>query len=267
MPVRFELLTTGMNYDRNYLAGIWGYQDWHAIGRGVVTPSGDNKIVLFVTKEKQESLTQYVDRFEDDLLYMEGESNHAADVRIVNSLYSNDEVYLFYRRIHHSPFTYYGRVYLATYSLLSDDASKFVFSTSKADAISIGSQTTEEETHGDNEDGYIPDDEGRRRLRQHICYERSRRNRRRAIEVHGTKCKVCGFDFNSFYGNDLARDYIEIHHIKSIAESEGPVDPDNDLIPLCSNCHSMVHRDRTRIMPIAELRVLLRTYRTDGGNV
>jgi len=127
LPVNFGCLTIGLQYDRNYLASIWGYQDWHAISRGIVTPSHDNKIILFVTKIKQEANTQYVDYFEDELLHMEGERNHGSDSRIVNSFNGSDEIYIFYREIHHMPFTYYGRVYLVTYNLSANVPSKFVF--------------------------------------------------------------------------------------------------------------------------------------------
>jgi predicted HNH restriction endonuclease len=35
-----------------------------------------------------------------------------------------------------------------------------------------------------------------------------------------------------------------VHHLNPISQTEGEheVDPVNDLIPLCSNCHSMIHR-------------------------
>lgn len=47
---------------------------------------------------------------------------------------------------------------------------------------------------------------------------------------------------------ELGKDYIEVHHIKpnlkliSEINSEYVVDPEKDLIPVCSNCHSMLHR-------------------------
>jgi len=45
-------------YNREYLAQKWGYKDWHAIGRGIVTLSRDNKIILFITQRKQKSQRQ-----------------------------------------------------------------------------------------------------------------------------------------------------------------------------------------------------------------
>ena len=41
-----------------------------------------------------------------------------------------------------------------------------------------------------------------------------------------------------------------------------PVDPTIDLVPLCSNCHSMAHRQHGKILSVDELQALLRV----GGN-
>lgn len=40
------------------------------------------------------------------------------------------------------------------------------------------------------------------------------------------------------------KDFIEVHHIKPMNEigEEYIVNPTEDLIPVCSNCHSMLHR-------------------------
>jgi len=61
------------------------------------------------------------------------------------------------------------------------------------------------------------------------------------------KCSICGFDFEEKYGN-LGNGFIEIHHKKPIYTY---LDQDykqlvskilNNLIPVCSNCHRMIHR-------------------------
>jgi hypothetical protein len=59
MPISFANISKGATYSRQVLAELWGYASFHAIARGVVTPRGDNKIVLFVTEEKQPSAEQY----------------------------------------------------------------------------------------------------------------------------------------------------------------------------------------------------------------
>ncbi|WP_342655939.1 HNH endonuclease [Shewanella algae] len=128
MPVSFEKLNIGQEYERPYLADIWGYKGFQAISRGVVTPSRTKFIILFVTKQKQEALTQYNDYLDGDLLHWEGEKKHSSDTRVINARSANDEIHLFYRDIHHTPFVYYGQIHLKEHRLLSSSPSQFVFS-------------------------------------------------------------------------------------------------------------------------------------------
>ena len=76
-------------------------------------------------------------------------------------------------------------------------------------------------------------------------YERNRFNRAACIEIHGAACKACGFDFGEVYG-ELGRGFIHVHHIIPVSEmGEGyRVNPATDLVPLCPNCHAMVHRTK-----------------------
>jgi hypothetical protein len=160
--VVFDNLLIGDTYNRKDLARLWGYRAWHAIGRGVVTPAGDNKIVLFIARHKQEALHQYEDHFEDNVLYMEGETNHAADDRITSADANGDEIHLFYRDRHHSDFTYYGRVSLREATPIKGAPTRFVFDTVRSLATAESSMRTEEATRGDTE-LFLPENEGRRR--------------------------------------------------------------------------------------------------------
>jgi 5-methylcytosine-specific restriction protein A len=74
-------------------------------------------------------------------------------------------------------------------------------------------------------------------------YERRPANRAAAIAAHGATCKACGFDFSRFYGA-LGDGFIEVHHRALVSQMAGAyvLNPVEDLIPLCSNCHQMVHR-------------------------
>ena len=89
-------------------------------------------------------------------------------------------------------------------------------------------------------------------------YERDPANRREAIRIHGTRCMVCDFDFEEAYG-ELGKDFIEVHHTKPLhsLEHEVVVNPEEDLVCLCSNCHRMIHRRRDKIMTVEELRELM----------
>jgi len=81
----------------------------------------------FVTKDKQKALTQYNDFIDGDLLFWEGEEKHGTDQRIINATKIADDIHLFYREIHHSPFEYYGLVNLLDYQINKVEASEFIF--------------------------------------------------------------------------------------------------------------------------------------------
>jgi hypothetical protein len=82
LPFDTSVLELGRLYTRPQLASLWGYESYHAIARGVVTPRDQDVIILFVTREKQASLTQYTDFISGDRLYWEGEKGHGTDDRI-----------------------------------------------------------------------------------------------------------------------------------------------------------------------------------------
>jgi len=90
-------------------------------------------------------------------------------------------------------------------------------------------------------------------------YERNRKNREMAIQYHGCKCKVCGFDFEKVYG-DLGKGFIEIHHTEPLSslQEEVVIDYRTDLVPVCSNCHSILHRNKEKMLSIEELKNLIR---------
>ena len=87
------------------------------------------------------------------------------------------------------------------------------------------------------------DEEGRRILRHHLIRERSARLVQMfKAQLKDCSCRVCGFDFLKAYG-ELGRGYIEAHHTKPVATmNPGEVAHIQDLVPVCSNCHRMLHR-------------------------
>lgn len=91
---------------------------------------------------------------------------------------------------------------------------------------------------------------------------RSAENRKMAIEKHGKKCFVCGFNFEQTYG-ELGKDFIEIHHLIPLCETteEILINPEKDLIPLCANCHRMIHRLGTE-MSLDELKSIWSSQQT-----
>lgn len=74
------------------------------------------------------------------------------------------------------------------------------------------------------------------------------------------KCFVCSFDFEKFYGN-IGKDYIHIHHKEPLSNIRGgyKVDPINDLVPVCPNCHAMIHRNRKKpALTVEELKKIIK---------
>jgi 5-methylcytosine-specific restriction enzyme A len=94
------------------------------------------------------------------------------------------------------------------------------------------------------------------------AYERDSAARAKCLDIHGYKCSVCNFDFLKEYG-ELGRNYIHVHHITDLSSigKEYDVDPRNDLIPVCPNCHSMLHRDAKPARTVEALKSILQALR------
>lgn len=102
----------------------------------------------------------------------------------------------------------------------------------------------------DEHDTYF---EGKKRVSQIVSYERNAEARQKCIDHYGCLCYVCKFDFQKEFG-DLGKGYIHVHHRKRTAYSgkEHEVNPIEDLIPLCPNCHAMIHK-RKPMLKVDEL--------------
>lgn len=89
-------------------------------------------------------------------------------------------------------------------------------------------------------------------------YERNQSARIKCIAHYGHQCSVCGFDFGAVYG-DIADGFIHIHHKIQLADigQEYEIDPISDLIPLCANCHSVVHLAKPALT-IEELKRMMK---------
>lgn len=85
-------------------------------------------------------------------------------------------------------------------------------------------------------------------------YERNAYARKKCIEHHGCKCLVCDFDFEHVFGK-IGQGFIHVHHLLEISsiKKEYQIDYKQDLIPICPNCHAMIHKRRPALT-INELR-------------
>jgi 5-methylcytosine-specific restriction protein A len=94
-------------------------------------------------------------------------------------------------------------------------------------------------------------------------YERNPVARARCLEHHGYSCTVCSFNFEGFYG-EMGKNYIHVHHLVPLSKIKGQyvVDPVNDLVPVCPNCHAMIHRTQP-ILDVGQLKTHLEDREAD----
>ncbi|MCW4469137.1 HNH endonuclease [Flavobacterium sp. MFBS3-15] len=113
--------------------------------------------------------------------------------------------------------------------------------------------------------------EGLKIYTERSVYERSKKLRGYAIDYFSQdgriSCNCCSFNFEDFYGIDCGKGFIEIHHTKPIFKYEEQdinttiEQAMKNLIPVCSNCHRMIHRNWAK--PI-EIQVLINTIQQNG---
>lgn len=104
----------------------------------------------------------------------------------------------------------------------------------------------------EDEDFYEPEEgypEGKDAYRVHLTKERRSKVVKEAKKLfflrHDGKlfCEACKFDFTERYG-ERGSMFIEGHHTKLVSEmQEGEKTKVGDIAMLCSNCHSMIHRN------------------------
>lgn len=91
-------------------------------------------------------------------------------------------------------------------------------------------------------------------------YERDQQARQDCLDHFGYDCTVCGVNFEERYG-DLGADFIHVHHLVPIATigESYIIDPVEDLIPVCPNCHAILHRGRLVLHPDELRKKMLET--------
>ncbi len=107
----------------------------------------------------------------------------------------------------------------------------------------------------EKQDGYM---EGRLSRVEVNRYERNPINRELCLLANGYVCKICGFDFEQKYG-DIGYNFIHVHHIVPVSSNDESylINPTTDLIPVCPNCHAMLHRKDPPYLP-EEVRATIR---------
>ncbi len=82
--------------------------------------------------------------------------------------------------------------------------------------------------------------EGKKKTVKTSQYERDPKLRRACLEKYGTRCAICGFDAAATYGEDF-KGKIHVHHIVPLNKTGERKITENDLIPVCPNCHMILH--------------------------
>ncbi len=98
--------------------------------------------------------------------------------------------------------------------------------------------------------------EGKQKVIISTIIERDRNLRNEALKFFGFNCAVCNFNFEDAYG-EWGSNFAEVHHLQPLSELEGAereIDPKQDLVVLCANCHRMIHRKQGITLTINELK-------------
>jgi 5-methylcytosine-specific restriction protein A len=97
--------------------------------------------------------------------------------------------------------------------------------------------------------------EGARKTVRVNAYERNAGARTACLAHHGKRCAVCDMSFHERYAG-LGQDFIHVHHTRPMAgvTEEYRVDPIKDLVPVCPNCHAMLHFAAEKVLTVEQLR-------------
>lgn len=74
-------------------------------------------------------------------------------------------------------------------------------------------------------------------------FERNPKAREACLRHFGYNCQICDFNFEETYG-EVGKDSIHVHHLIPLSEigTSYQVNPIKDLIPVCPNCHLILHK-------------------------
>lgn len=113
----------------------------------------------------------------------------------------------------------------------------------------------------DENDAGIP--EGAKKQITVNAYERNKEAKEKCLKHYIRlnngiiKCEICRFNFSEVYGEQF-KDKIHIHHIKELHEigKEYKVNPVKDLLPVCPNCHMVLHSKKPAYTPEELVNIL-----------
>lgn len=147
-------------------------------------------------------------------------------------------------------FTYLGNPYILGF----DDGVKV-----SPDSFAIRVQLSFQDLNNDmpGPEGNLQRTEGNRFTATVNKYERDPALRAQCIDHYGPDCQICGFSYFKVYG-EIGKGFCHVHHLRPLSEvgKDHTVDPINDLIPVCANCHSMLHRTKPALLPETLIHII-----------
>ena len=251
-------------YSNVYISNAFGAN----VQRGMKKSNYYHSLVLLHTKSGR---VEYDDFWDNEILHYTGmgvDGNQKLLRENKTLANSNDfrlAVYLFESTDNSNNYKFLGQVRLCANPYIhteidstGNNRSVYKFPLKIIETNAIDENQIENDISLETDTEFFVTNEGKKIAYFTTKYERNPKLRKQAIQIHGTKCMVCGFDFEKKYG-ELGKDYIEVHHIKPLFLSEGEqqVNPETDLVCLCSNCHRMIHRKRNNVIAVDDLRKLV----------
>lgn len=192
----------------------------------------------------------YDNYWEGEKLIWHGKNqSHFEQPAIQNLISGEYQVLIFYREQDRAPFTYAGVGTPIPHTEIERPA--------RVDWIFGSDSTSEAPVFTDEYSPGASYKEGQRTQVLVNRYERDRNARDACIQHYGAACKVCDFNFEKIYG-EIGKGFIHVHHTVPVSElgEEYTVNPLEDLVPVCPNCHAMLHR-RNPPYSVPELRVAI----------
>lgn len=154
---------------------------------------------------------------------------------------------------------------ILTYLLIND----FSYSDLKDNLVKIEINKNRQQVEVFDENIVIR--EGIKKITEVASFEQSQKLRHFAIQYYSKNnrisCNCCSFNFEDYYGSELGKDFIEIHHTKPIFKYENEdmestlLKAVKNLMPVCSNCHRIIHRNWLKPLNI---QVLIKNINENG---
>lgn len=164
---------------------------------------------------------------------------------VISELISNSSiVHIFYRTENREPFSYNGLAHAGKCT--------------ESDGVEIRWVFNQEIKIPEEIESNLLVNEGAKCQITVNAYERNNSARARCISKWKAICAVCDFDFFKTYG-EIGKGYIHVHHLIPLSSIGVTylLNPEEDLRPVCPNCHAMLHR-KSPPLSLDELRELMR---------